>query len=100
MDFVVKNKIEITEDKEFRYLLKVPFTNTPQNSALIILKNPSVATGSQSDHTINRICNYCEMVHCCGCTILSRGNNWIPTCYLLSKISLSENVRSLKTILL
>jgi len=59
---VVKNKIEITEDskKGFRYLLKIPFTNDPKNSALIILKNPSVATGSESDHTINRICDYCQ----------------------------------------
>ena len=58
-NFVVKSKIEINEDKEFRYLLKIPFTDTPKNSALIILKNPSVATGSESDHTINRLCNYC-----------------------------------------
>ena len=61
-DFVVKNKIQITEDskRDFRYLLRIPFTNAPQNSALIILKNPSVATGSESDHTINRICDYCQ----------------------------------------
>lgn len=60
-DFVIKNRIEIIEDQTtmFRYMLKVPFSHAPQNSVLVILKNPSVATSSESDHTINRICDYC-----------------------------------------
>lgn len=59
--YVFKNNIEIIEDKGklYRYLLRIPFSKQPQNRALIILKNPSIATGKSSDYTVNKVCDYC-----------------------------------------
>lgn len=59
--YVLTKNIEFIEDANnmYRYLIRVPFSRSPQNRALVILKNPSIATGKCSDYTINKICEYC-----------------------------------------
>lgn len=58
-DFVVRDKIMITESAGKRYSLTIPFANNQCGKKIcVILKNPSRATATGSDRTINRVLNY------------------------------------------
>lgn len=56
----IKN-IVIDASNSFRYLLTVPYLdNKSDRSALVIMKNPSKADKTISDHTINNVLKFCE----------------------------------------
>lgn len=59
--FVLKSLIQCEEDvtENYRYSLTIPFSRIPKNKVFVILKNPSVAAAKDSDHTANRVANYC-----------------------------------------
>lgn len=60
-EYVDKQNISIEGDKIYRYLLQIPFILKNKNkTALVILKNPSKADKTVSDHTINNVLKYCK----------------------------------------
>jgi len=54
-DFVIEENIHHEEESNYRYLLKIPFSREPQKSVLVILKNLSTASVTESDVTADRV---------------------------------------------
>lgn len=52
-------RIEMDKTRNLRYLLEVPLYSKSNRSVLVIMKNPSLANKSESDHTINNVLKYC-----------------------------------------
>jgi len=50
----------MSSDKKYRFTISIPFKNpSGNNTALVIMKNPSKANKSVSDRTINSLINKC-----------------------------------------
>lgn len=60
-DFVNKDKTIIDEDMDnnLRYVLTTQIDNKEDKSALVILKNPSMANKEESDYTVNKVLKFC-----------------------------------------
>ncbi len=58
-DFVETSDIEVDmesqEGKDYRYSIKIPFKRTGDETALVVMMNPSKANREQSDSTINNV---------------------------------------------
>jgi hypothetical protein len=52
------SNIEISHKEDRRYWLKLKLDNNNVDSIVVLLKNPSKADKLNSDHTINKVCNY------------------------------------------
>lgn len=61
-DYVNDQAIDIQEDKKnkLRYLLEIPLNSNKSKSVLVILKNPSKASKTKSDYTINKVIKFCK----------------------------------------
>lgn len=60
-EYVDTKNIFLEGDSTYRYLLQIPFLSKTKNkTALVILKNPSKANETISDHTINNVLKYCK----------------------------------------
>lgn len=58
---VAVNSIDCVGDDKCRYYLYVPFeTKVNNNTALVIMKNPSKANGIHSDKTVNNVLQFCK----------------------------------------
>lgn len=60
-DFVKKENIVSWESLDLRYFLRIPFNTTSsekKDCLVVILKNPSAASTTGSDRTINNVCRF------------------------------------------
>lgn len=55
--FVLKDRIKIEEETEYRFYLDIPFNIDNDRVVVVIMKNPSSADSLKCDMTISKVCN-------------------------------------------